>query len=332
MNTCARIIAVSFCVTLLVSAAPAANFSGSSKDITDFTNGSEVSTRGTFVEAVKLLNQNVDGVGVSATVNGVLFKGTAPGQFFEGGEDFANASFVYHGGDGYSDNNLWTSGGAYDTFADSQIFNIDNVATAGEGFGVVNLVPGTLYQLQVFMLDDRSGINKTFPLQFEQVKWTGDFDNIDSSSPPTQIGFISDITIGGNEVTQANGEIATVYFTIDAEYNGLLVNPWGSGAFNGLQLRQLGLLADYDANGSVGPEDYDVWRANFGSTSNLNADGNLDGVVNAADYVLWRDASQAGSGNGLSSGAAVPEPGAILFALIGALLATCTHRLRPRFA
>jgi len=332
MNTCLRIIALSFCVTLLVSAAPAASFSGASKDITDFTNGSEVSTRGTFVEAVKLLNQNVEGVGVSTTVNGVLFKGTAPGQFHEEGEDFANASFVYHGGDGYADSGLWTSGGAYDTLADSQIFNIDNTAPAGEGFGVVNLVPDTVYQLQVFMLDDRSGISKTFPLQFEQVKWAGSADNIDNSSPPTQIGFISDITIGGNEVTQANGEIATVYFTIDAEYNGLLVNPWGSGAFSGLQLRQLGLLADYSENGSVGPEDYEVWRADFGSTSNLAADGNLDGVVDAADYVVWRDASPAGSGSGSSSGAAVPEPNAILIAGVGLLLTTCVNRVRRRFA
>ena len=62
-----------------------------------------MSTRGTFVEAVNLLNDNVGGVGVSTTINGVLFKGTAPGQFFEGGESFGDASFVYHGGDPYAD-------------------------------------------------------------------------------------------------------------------------------------------------------------------------------------------------------------------------------------
>jgi len=81
----------------------AANFSGASHDITDFANGSEVSTRGTFIEAVNLLNDNVGGVGVSTTINGVLFKGTQPGQFHEGAESFANASFVYHGGDGYAE-------------------------------------------------------------------------------------------------------------------------------------------------------------------------------------------------------------------------------------
>ena len=127
----------------------------------------------------------------------------------------------------------------------------------------MNLTPGTLYQLQVFMLDDRSGISKTFPLQFQQVKWAGNSDNIDNSSPATEIGYMQGITIGGNGVTQANGEIATVYFTIDAGYNGLLVNTWDNGAFNGMQLRTVGLPADYDGNGSVGPEDYAVWRANL---------------------------------------------------------------------
>jgi hypothetical protein len=332
MNTYARTIAAGLCATLLTSPVLAANFSGSSHDITDFANGSEVSTRGTFVEAVNLLNDNVGGVGVSTTINGVLFKGTAPGQFFEGGESFGDGSFVYHGGDPYSDPNLWTSGGAYQTLADSQIYNMDNPnANSGDGYGVINLTPGTLYQLQVFMLDDRAGVSKTFPLQFQQVAWTGNFDQIDNTNPPVEIGYMQGITIGGNGVTQANGEIATVYFTIDSGYNGLLVNSWDNGAFNGMQLRTVGLPADYDGNGSVGPEDYAVWKANYGTT-NSNADGNLDGVVDAADYIVWRRALSAGSGAGrgaLNSGA-VPEPSTLLlgsaaFAFIGI---TFAHR-RP---
>lgn len=241
-----RILQMSLMAAALVgavlssAATQAATFSGSSADITDFAGGTEVSTAGTFIEAVNLLNHNIGGVGVSTTINGVLFKGTQPGQYHEGAESFANASFVYHGGDGYADSGLWTSGGAYDTLADSQIFSIDDPnSNTGDGYGVVNLTPGTLYELQVFMLDDRSGVSKTFPLQFQQVKWAGSFDNIDNSSPATEIGYMSGITIGGNGVTQANGEIATVYFTIDAGYNGLLVNTWDNGAFSGLQLRQV---------------------------------------------------------------------------------------------
>ena len=88
MNTYARTIAACLCSTLLASPALAASFSGASHDITDFTNGSEVSTRGTFIEAVKLLNENIGGLGVSATVNGVLFKGTQPGAVSRRGRGF----------------------------------------------------------------------------------------------------------------------------------------------------------------------------------------------------------------------------------------------------
>jgi hypothetical protein len=225
---------------LAATAAHAAVFIGSSADITDFADGSEVSTRGQLVDAVNLFNANVGGVGVSTTINGVLFKGTQPGAFHEGAEPFAQASFVYHGGEGYADSGLWSSGGAYDTLADSQIYNVDNGnVNTGDGFGIVNLTPGAFYELQVFMLDDRSGINKTFPLQIQQAAFTGNFDELDSNTPAVEIGYMPGITIGGNGVTQANGEIATLVFSIDAGFNGLLVNSWDGGAYNGMQLRLL---------------------------------------------------------------------------------------------
>lgn len=70
------------------------------------------------------------------------------------------------------------------------------------------------------------------------------------------------------------------------------------------------ILGDYDGNGSVGEEDYNVWKANFGTTY-AAADGNGNGVVDAADYTVWRDNLAAGSGS-LAIGAAVPEPAAWL--------------------
>ena len=40
--------------------------------------------------------------------------------------------------------------------------------------------------------------------------------------------------------------------------------------------------------------DHDVWRATFGSTTDLRADANGDGHVDAADYVVWRDRTDLG--------------------------------------
>lgn len=79
---------------------------------------------------------------------------------------------------------------------------------------------------------------------------------------------------------------------------------------------------DYDRNGVVDAADYDVWRDAYGSTELLDADGNSDGVIDAADYVVWRDALA-----NTASTASIPEPaGAVLLA--AALLTRCAARSR----
>lgn len=307
-------------IALLASSAGAATFHGVSADITDFVNGSEVSTRGTLVDAVNLINDNVGGVGVSTIINGVLFKGTQPGAYHEGAESFAEASFVYHGGDGYADANLWTSGGAYDVLADSQIYNVDNGnVNFGDGYGVINLVPGQLYELQVFMLDDRSGINKTFPLQFQQAAFTGTFDELDPNTPAVEIGYMEGISIGGNGVTQANGEIATITFSVDPGYNGLLVNTWNSGAFNGMQLRTIDATpGDLDLNGLVDGNDFLVWQRGYGVQYD---ESHLNDIK--ANY---------GTGSGATASVAnVPEPaGLTLLASAAGLLWRGRRKLNSR--
>lgn len=320
MKTTRLIVASGLVLACLCSSAGAAVFVGSSTDITDFENGSEVSTNGTLIDAVNLLNDNVEGVGVSTTINGVLFKGTQPGAFHEGAEDFANASFVYHGGSDYHDSGLWTSGGAYDTLADSQLYDVDNGnINYGDGFGVVNLAPGQLYELQIFMLDDRSGINKTFPLQFQMVQFTGEADQFVPVAEPDQaaaeLGYMPGITIGGNGTTQANGEIATITFSIDAPFNGIFVNSWDGGAYNGMQLRSVSLTGDLDADNDVDGEDFLVWQRGFGSQYDAST----------------LEAIQAQFGINLNAPgiSAVPEPcSAVLVTLAGIALLNRSGRRR----
>jgi GH18 family chitinase len=68
---------------------------------------------------------------------------------------------------------------------------------------------------------------------------------------------------------------------------------------------------DYNGNGSVGPEDYQLWASTFGLASgDLRADGSLDGVIDAADYTYWRDRAPAAAG-GHAAITAVPEPKAV---------------------
>lgn len=49
------------------------------------------------------------------------------------------------------------------------------------------------------------------------------------------------------------------------------------------------LSGDYNADGLVDAADYSVYRDNLGSQQNLAADGNHNGVVDQADYLVWRN-------------------------------------------
>jgi hypothetical protein len=83
------------------------------------------------------------------------------------------------------------------------------------------------------------------------------------------------------------------------------------------------LAGDFNKNGTVGPEDYLVWKNSFGSTTDLAADGNGDHVVDAADYTVWRDhlgahGAGAGAARVASVAAAAPEPASAVMLAIGA--------------
>jgi hypothetical protein len=67
---------------------------------------------------------------------------------------------------------------------------------------------------------------------------------------------------------------------------------------------RLAIDGDYNWDGVVDAADYVVWKQNFGETATigaLRADGNLNGFVDAADYTVWRNnfgLSLPGAGSG----------------------------------
>lgn len=85
---------------------------------------------------------------------------------------------------------------------------------------------------------------------------------------------------------------------------------------------------DFNFDGSVDAQDYQLWRSSYGQTSwypVMAADGNRDGKVDAADFVLWRRGASSASGMMF---AAVPEPG--VWCVVGpAALCAAAFRVRP---
>lgn len=80
------------------------------------------------------------------------------------------------------------------------------------------------------------------------------------------------------------------------------------------------LAGDYNANGVVDAADYTIWRDSRGQTgTGLAADGNNDGVVNDADYLVWKNGFGAAASRAGDAGA-VPEPGTFWLALGAAFL------------
>lgn len=86
-------------------------------------------------------------------------------------------------------------------------------------------------------------------------------------------------------------------------------NVAGTGILAGV----LEVAGDYNHNGIVDAADYTVWRDSLGSVSDLDANGDnngtSEGVIDAADYVVWK--TNFGMGFELGSGStssAIPEP------------------------
>jgi hypothetical protein len=68
--------------------------------------------------------------------------------------------------------------------------------------------------------------------------------------------------------------------------------------FNIISIVATNPAGDYDQSGAVGSEDYDLWRSTFGTNvaAGSGADGSGNGVIDAADFVIWRDQEGAMGG------------------------------------
>jgi hypothetical protein len=89
---------------------------------------------------------------------------------------------------------------------------------------------------------------------------------------------------------------------------------------------QVGVPGDYNDNGVVDAADYVLWRKG----GPLQFEVDTPGTVNAADYTVWRarfGKTTAGAGSGSVMINEIPEPATMVFAALGLLL---IHIVRSR--
>jgi hypothetical protein len=118
--------------------------------------------------------------------------------------------------------------------------------------------------------------------------------------------------------------------------NFVLASPPGVGHLqisgNILQYVQAQITAadaDYNDDGVVDAADYVVWRDLSGSSGvGLAADGDGNGTVDQADYDIWRSnyGRSVGTGSAASSNVLVPEPTTMLMLIAGVAMASCGRR------
>jgi hypothetical protein len=92
------------------------------------------------------------------------------------------------------------------------------------------------------------------------------------------------------------------------------------------------LPGDYNGDGVVNAADYTVWRDTLGSTTDLRANGDNNGAsagkIDQADYDLWKTNFGMHAGNGTGEGLAsmVAEPSTAALLVIGCVVALVARR------
>ncbi len=133
------------------------------------------------------------------------------------------------------------------------------------------------------------------------------------------------------------GVFANTY-SLRATYNGQLYRfavDYAAGDGNDIAITSqgvVGLVGDYNGDGVVDAADYTVWRDAIGArvAPYCGADGNGNGVVDEADYDAWKAmyGHTSGGNFAMGQGAAVPEPAGVVLLVLGAAAVGAAARRR----
>jgi concanavalin A-like lectin/glucanase superfamily protein/dockerin type I repeat protein/PEP-CTERM motif-containing protein len=154
----------------------------------------------------------------------------------------------------------------------------------------------------------------------------------ETTSDPLPVAADGGFWLGGLAIG-VNGEGTLLFNGWIDEVRYQSFNPLAAGAFNPTDflIRSSPVVGDYNGSGVVDAADYVVWRKTLGQSGfGLAADGNANNQVDPLDYNVWRAhfGQTTGSGSGSGANAAVPEPSTLVM-LVLATAGWC-HRRRRR--
>lgn len=174
--------------------------------------------------------------------------------------------------------------------------------------------------------------------------YVGFIDTVSSGPDDRAFGFVSDVFQGQTALanrkeailqdtdgiltfyfkTRGNFEVTPLQFFASIENENGIAPPTltidyvpGTGGGEGIP-------GDYNNNDFVDAADYTIWRDTLGSTVDLRANGDDGGasmgVIDVADYNLWKLNFGVSAGSGSAAVVAVPEPASLSLVFLSAAL------------
>lgn len=220
--------------------------------------------------------------------------------------------------------------------------------------------------INLFSIDVLDHANPSFSLETDINELMLDFGTVDLGSSPTlnfdvanlvsTVGFTSDLEFDAHAFSEdqdffevdlaplESSVAAGMSRKLTAWMNADTVGSFSASLFlnfsdeglpgaSSLELMTLTLTGmvemqagDYNADGIVDAADYTIWRDSLASTTNLAADGNENSVIDIGDYDVWRANFGGTSGSGASANGAVPEPATLVLLIVG-MVAFIVRRL-----
>lgn len=193
----------------------------------------------------------------------------------------------------------------------------------GSGLGTVFsiAVNGTGYQtLHDFTGGDFDGASPVGGLTLVGDKLFG----VTREAGPSDLGAVFSMSTSGagyelrHAFSGGDGATPLAGLTYDGQTLYGTTSEGGLGGGVVYSIDPQAVRGDYNGDGVVDAADYTVWRDTLGSTSQLAADGDFSGTVNQADFDVW--ANRYGD-TASAFGVAAPEPTgtALCFAAVAAL-------------